>query len=864
MKYLTTLFAFLFATSLSIQSQTMDLSGEVKDASGALAGVVITVTTQSKDDVLTYTITNGAGKFILENVDITKGKFIHARMMGYADQKIALEKDRSNYSFLLTEESIELNEVLIKSTSIAGAGDTTRYLASSFARENDITLGDVLKRMPGFNVTDEGKIKYQGKDLSNFYIDGSNIMGAKYPVAVNSISHDDVGSVEVIENHQSIKLFEDLLFSDNTALNITLKERAKNRWVGLINVGGGIPNLWSADVNTMRFAQKVKMLNTYKGNNAGQDVATIGGDAFSLSDGVEEVANEIVSQRSSRNPYLEQRKTLFNKSHMLSLNNQALLSKSFVLTPQLEMSSTVLDNDMWEEKNYYLANGEILNISTHERGKLKKWDISPTIRLEANTHKIYFNNVLFSTIEKKKNNISVIGTYPNKEQSDIDYLTVGNSLDMMFRLGRKVVGLKSTNNWSRRPQSLMIQRDNSLINEDIETSVFNSNTSATQSFGFGRATLSLEEGLSFSRKQLESNLVGMQNIDAVNNLFENNFDYRKTTLYVKPSMAVNWGAFRTTLGLPVSYNRYDYTDRLNEKPYLKNKWLISPALTARWAINKKYSISANGGWQKQPESNGRFYSSPMLASYPFVQTGVTRFNNAELANVGVLIRYKKILDGLFWNASYNRLWWKGDLMPTQNFIDEYIIMGLTHNPYSTKTDNVLGNISYMIGAINGGASLRGLYSHSEAYFMQNGSQQHTTSYMKGATFNVHSSPMRILDIDYTISYSNYNYQPEGKETQSTDNIHQKLSLTFIPIKKLNMVVTGNHYYNTLESESKHTLLVDADLNYRFTSKWSFRLSAQNVFNQREFSYISYTDMMSYERKYRIRPFSLLFSVITSF
>ena len=134
--------------------------------------------------------------------------------------------------------------------------------------------------------------------------------------------------------------------------------------------------------------------------------------------------------------------------------------------------------------------------------------------------------------------------------------------------------------------------------------------------------------------------------------------------------------------------------------------------------------------------------------------------------------------------------------------------------------------------------------------------------------NINSSPLSMLDIDYTFSYSNNNYQLKGKEKQWSDNIHQKLSLTFIPIEKLNVVVTGNNYFNTLESENKNTLLVDADLNYRFFSKWSFRLSAQNLFNQREFSYVSYTDtytdMMSYERKYRIRPFLLLLWVITSF
>ena len=75
----------------------MDIRGEVKDASGCLAGVVVTVSTESKDDVPTYTITDSAGEFLLKNVDMTKGKFIRARLMGYANQKIALDENRLYY-----------------------------------------------------------------------------------------------------------------------------------------------------------------------------------------------------------------------------------------------------------------------------------------------------------------------------------------------------------------------------------------------------------------------------------------------------------------------------------------------------------------------------------------------------------------------------------------------------------------------------------------------------------------------------------------------------------------------------------------------------------------------------------------------
>jgi hypothetical protein len=578
---------------------------------------------------------------------------------------------------------------------------------------------------------------------------------------------------------------------------------------------------------------------------------------------VEENAREIIQMRSMGNPYLEERRTLFNQSHLLSLNNQVLLSKAFVLTPQLDLGKSSFDNDIWEERNYYLDNGETMNISTREKGMQSEWEISPTIRLEANTRKMYVNNVLTSNIVYKENDVTVTGTYPNQENSEMDYINIRNSLDVMFRMGKKVIGVKSVNSWHQRPQEIEIEENDRLINEYVKTSAFNSQTSTSQSYTFGKTTISLEEGYSFSQQQLKSTLAGIHNLN-YSVPFENDFDYRNALLYVKPSFSVRFGDFRTSLSMPLNYNYNNYTDERISQTYTKNKWMLSPSASVTWVINKKYTLSANGGWKQQPENSDNFYSSPMLSSYPYIQTGLIDYHNAETANVDVLVRYKNILDGLFWNISYNRLWRNGDLMFTQDFEKVYIISGLTRNPHTTKFDNVFANISYMLDFLKGGVSLRGIYSHSDSYFMQNGEQWYSVSKMKQLSLNMYASPLSQLDINYTFSFTNNSFQLKEENNQSTNTMHQRLSLTFIPIEKLNVVVIGNHYLNTLESGNKNSYLLDTDVNCRLSSKWSFRLSAQNLFNQKEFSFVSYSDMMSVERKYQIRPFSLLFSVITSF
>lgn len=852
---------FFSAVYSSMQAQIEEISGVVKSGLGTLSGVVITVTTEDENNVLMYTITDQAGHFTLKNVDMTKGKFVCARLMGFETQKIPLMADKIDYMFLLKEVPVELKEVLIKAAPVSGSGDTTRYLTSSFAQKNDLTLGDVLKRMPGFTVFDDGRIKYNGKEISDFYIEGSDIMSSKYSIAVNSLRHDDVGSVEAIENHQPIKLFEDLLFSNKTAVNITLKEKAKNRWAGMIHAGAGLPRQWDMDANIMRFARKIKMLSTYKGNNTGNNVSSMALPALSLEK-EEEDARQIIVPQSVRNPYLEERKTLFNRSHLLSLNGQVLVGKSFALTPQLDLNRSTFENTIEEERHYFLENGRTLHIAERESGTLREYGISPTLRLEANTRKMYFLNILSSSIKWQASDLSVTGTYPNEVNKRMDYTYVRNFLNLLYRRGRKVIGIQSENRWSRRPQHIDILQSDTSIHEHIETFAFYSQASTTQSLAFGIATLSIEEGYRFSRHLLQSHLEGLRGFSSSQPV-ENDFDYRHTQLYASPSLSLRRRVWSATLSVPLSYQHTVYEDCLAGQSYRRNKWLWSPSVSTVWAPNNHWSVSLNGGWKRLPDRSEHFYTSPLMSAYPYLQTGTTGFLNAETAHAGAMIRYKNILQGLFGNIHINRQWTHHDLMVTQDFGSTYIVTGFVQNPYTVRSDHVLGSMSYMINAIRGGLTLKGLFSTFDSRFMQNGQPKQATTSMRQLSLQVYSSPSDLLNIDYTCTYSEHAHRLKEEARRSTHTLHQKLSLTVIPTEKLNFVVIGNHYYHTLGSENKHFWLLDANVNYRLSSLWSFRLAAQNVFDQREFTFLSYTDMMSLKRTYRIRPASIVFSVITS-
>ena len=93
--------------------------------------------------------------------------------------------------------------------------------------------------MPGIDVAQNGKIQYQGEDINKFYIEGSDLLGGKYGIATNGINHEDVGAIEVMENHQPMQVLSGISFSDKAAINLKLKNKAKATWTFHGDAGGG-------------------------------------------------------------------------------------------------------------------------------------------------------------------------------------------------------------------------------------------------------------------------------------------------------------------------------------------------------------------------------------------------------------------------------------------------------------------------------------------------------------------------------------------------------------------------------------------------------------------------------------------------
>ena len=171
-----------------------------------------------------YTKSNGDFSIKIPSVS---GCRLEVTMMGFIKQLLPLDSVSFPLTIYMEAGTTLLKEVTVKADRIREHGDTISYNVGSFAQSQDRSIGDVLRRMPGIDVSQNGKIQYQGKDINRFYIEGSDLLGGKYGIATNGISHDDVGAVEVMENHQPLQVLSGISFSDKAAINLKLKNKAK-------------------------------------------------------------------------------------------------------------------------------------------------------------------------------------------------------------------------------------------------------------------------------------------------------------------------------------------------------------------------------------------------------------------------------------------------------------------------------------------------------------------------------------------------------------------------------------------------------------------------------------------------------------
>ncbi len=237
--------ALLFAMPMGLFAQSIELRGTVKDSIGnplELANII--ATNKAEGTLESYGITDAQGRYKLE-LPVNTTYELKVSFLGLkseiVDYTVPENAADATKDFVLLSDPNQLDNVeLVYEMPVTVKGDTIVYNTDSFTNGNEKKLGDVLKKLPGVEVTEDGEIEVDGQTVSKVMIEGKDFFDGDSKLATQNIPADALKKVEVLKNYNEVSQMRGLgNDQDNIAINLRLKEGKKNFWFGDVTAGGG-------------------------------------------------------------------------------------------------------------------------------------------------------------------------------------------------------------------------------------------------------------------------------------------------------------------------------------------------------------------------------------------------------------------------------------------------------------------------------------------------------------------------------------------------------------------------------------------------------------------------------------------------
>ncbi|MCA9769162.1 MAG: TonB-dependent receptor, partial [Gemmatimonadetes bacterium] len=290
------LVAGLAARPATAQAQQFDVRGVVVDSSSSpLSGAMVVALTRVDSVIAVFATTSGTGAFTLKR--LAPGDYIlQVTRIGFAPMRRDFSIVSSNVTadtVRMQPVAVQLDELVVNAehVPIVNKPDTLEYNAEAFKTRVNATVEELLKRLPGVTVENDGTITAQGKQVQQVLVDGKEFFGNDPKMATRNLPAAAVDKVQVLEKKSDAAEFTGIDDGqEQTTVNLVLKPNARVGYFGRAVGGGGpAPNAeaafagtkaddprYTGSLNLNRFSPSTQLSVIANRNNVGQSGFSIG------------------------------------------------------------------------------------------------------------------------------------------------------------------------------------------------------------------------------------------------------------------------------------------------------------------------------------------------------------------------------------------------------------------------------------------------------------------------------------------------------------------------------------------------------------------------------------------------------------
>lgn len=774
--------------------------------------------------------------------------------------------------FSMEWAAISLEEVTVRAEPVERKADTVTYHVESFRESGDRTIGEVMSRMPGIEVSSSGRLKYNGKEIGRMYIEGLDMLESRYGLATNTIRAEDIASVEVMENHQHIKIYEEQGLPGAPAVNLRLKKGARGTWGGYIAAGGGYkPAMWYGEAAAMYFGRRFQTIDTYKTNNTGDDVSE---EVFGSFIGFSDLVFPVLGVKRPSVPPLGNNRYLDNQTHMVSANSIVRLRGDLNLRANVQYQHDLREDEGTSVTTYHLADPAqqiVIGESILSRSRLDR--LSTDIDVESNTKERYITDKLsFSGSWRTDyggvdNNGSPVEQYFRHPE-----LSLSNHFRYMRSSGLFMWDASSDISYSDRPETLTVKP---LLYDDI----FGEGAcveGAVQSISARRLTTYNRAGLTFNRNgwfvsltfradaamdMMRSELSPLTTdgtpLQAADSM-RNDILRQEYTIAAQPSVSYRIGKkLNISAYASLGYKGIRQSDRVHGGTDRIDRPLVSPAFSMQLNITPELKLSASASYDENYGGLYSDYGGYIMSNYRNISRTGGELPRRRLQNYGADLSYAATriatfakLSGSYWR-SWNSHTYGTVYDGTLTRVETVDSPGLYHGV------NVAANASKLFFSISTTVKASVSWSRTWSFlYRQHELYQSKMDNISGALM----LSSRFCDwaaLDYGVSASsNRSLTDIGGAQPPIHSLRQNAALSLSFAESVFIRVGGEHYYNNAVSGDKSMFFLDASLSWR-QRRLEITLECRNLLGTDTYSSAVYSDITTFVYTYRLRPLTAL-------
>ena len=438
------------------------INGLVSSENQRLANALVVVYSADSSETIAYTSCDIKGQYELS---LANGSYLFkVSHIGFHTQRKALAIiENTRIDFELKENPQYVNEITIESKAmeLIVSGDTTHYNLGATTNGTEENLNDILEKLPGIDVDDNGKIHANGKKIDELLVDGKPFFGDQHQLAGEYISSEMISGISKYENYQDTYDLNDNEPTGITALNIQIDEDYKGQLKGQIEAQAGYKNRYYLSTTSFSFKEKSNVYLLTNSNNLGKQTFTIE-DYISFQGGIEKLVEQ--SSQSFGSIQFDIPEFLLSNKEAKSKNEHlGALNYSYSPTDRFKLSANIIvDNvnaveQQLIEQQFFNEQYNTISNTTESKFIVNNSHINIDYKLNSTSKLDY--TIHFSPKYNDLDNNDVFNSSRIHEQRKQKGVSTNHNLTYSRLFGEVKLNSTAFLNYNHEENALLIQAD---------------------------------------------------------------------------------------------------------------------------------------------------------------------------------------------------------------------------------------------------------------------------------------------------------------------------------------------------------------------------------------------------------------------